>query len=40
MTEISKTAQQQLLEPCGLDETQLQGTLDMLLEHNVDSADL
>ena len=40
MTEISKTAQQQLLEPSGLDETQLQGTLDMLLEHNVDSADL
>ena len=40
MTEIAKTAQQQLLEPCGLDETQLQGTLDMLLEHNVDSADL
>jgi TldD protein len=40
MTNALKIARQHILSPSGLTETELQATLDRLLQHNVDTADL
>ena len=40
MSQSLKLAKQQLLDPVGLDSGDIQNTLDKLMAHDVDSADL